>query len=88
MTVKETIYYFGRIYGMSDEKIREKYKLLRDLLQLPPAQQLIKKCSGGQQRRVSFASAMIHDPELLILDEPTVGLDPILREKYKKLQFQ
>ncbi|XP_053661277.1 ABC transporter G family member 20 [Anopheles marshallii] len=80
-TIKETIYYFGRIYGMSKEKIRERYKLLKHLLELPGDDRYVGNCSGGQQRRVSFAAAMVHEPELLILDEPTVGLDPLLREK-------
>ena len=41
---------------------------------------LVKYLSGGQQRRVSLAIALIHQPELLILDEPTVGIDPIIRK--------
>ncbi|XP_076631467.1 ABC transporter G family member 20 [Colletes latitarsis] len=73
-------YFFGRINGMDDYVIEERFTFLKDLLQLPPKNRLVKNMSGGQQRRLSFAAALLHKPELLILDEPTVGLDPVLRD--------
>ena len=82
-TIEETLHYFGRIYGMSGAKIRERTEFLMtflDLQNLPgSSKRLIREMSGGQQRRVSLAAALLHQPELLILDEPTVGVDPLLR---------
>ena len=51
------------------------------LLDLPPPHRSVKTLSGGQQRRVSFAVALFHEPDLFILDEPTVGVDPVLRKR-------
>ncbi|KAK0087918.1 hypothetical protein PV325_013694 [Microctonus aethiopoides] len=79
-TVMGALNYFGRINGLDTQIINERYEFLSKLLQLPSKNQFVKNMSGGQQRRVSLACAIIHQPELLILDEPTVGLDPILRE--------
>ncbi|XP_060528043.1 ABC transporter G family member 20-like isoform X2 [Cylas formicarius] len=79
-TIKETMLYFGWIFGMKTNEIKERLQFLLNFLDLPSQNRLVKNLSGGQQRRVSFAVALMHDPELLILDEPTVGVDPLLRQ--------
>uniref|UniRef100_A0A1I8GMR1 ABC transporter domain-containing protein n=1 Tax=Macrostomum lignano TaxID=282301 RepID=A0A1I8GMR1_9PLAT len=81
-TISETLFYFGRIFGMDSVEIRARVDFLVDLLKLPCKDKLIYRLSGGQQRRVSFACALLHEPPLLILDEPTVGVDPLLRQCY------
>lgn len=79
-SIKETMMYFGWIFGMQTSEIIERLHFLLNFLDLPSENRLVKNLSGGQQRRVSFAVALMHDPELLILDEPTVGVDPLLRQ--------
>jgi ABC-type multidrug transport system ATPase subunit len=78
-TIRESISFYGIIYGMDKYKIDERVHFLCQLLDLQDSDKLVKNCSGGQQRRVSFAVALVHEPDILILDEPTVGVDPLLR---------
>ncbi|KAL1449980.1 hypothetical protein WDU94_002444 [Cyamophila willieti] len=79
-SIAETMMYFGWIFGMETPEIEDRLQFLLNFLDLPSQSRLVKNLSGGQQRRVSFAVALMHDPELLILDEPTVGVDPLLRQ--------
>lgn len=65
---------------MTTAQVEEKTDYFLKLLQLPDASRFVKNLSGGQQRRMSLAAALLHGPELLILDEPTVGVDPVLRK--------
>lgn len=80
-TVEETLNYFGRVNGMTSGAIERRTAFLIQFLNLPEKERLISQLSGGQQRRTSFAIALLHEPDILILDEPTVGVDPVLRLK-------
>lgn len=80
-TIRELIYFFASIYGLSSRKTSDRFSFLMSLLELPDADTLVKTCSGGEKRRISLAVCLIHQPQVLILDEPSVGLDPLLRLK-------
>jgi ABC-2 type transport system ATP-binding protein len=76
LTVRENVRYFASLYGMG---AGEADAAIADVGLSDAAGQLVRNLSGGQQGRASLACALIGAPEVLVLDEPTVGLDPVLR---------
>ena len=80
-TVSETLAFCASLHGVVSKELDRKKTFLYGLLELEGlSERLIKNLSGGQKRRVSFACALVHNPQLLVLDEPTVGVDPLCVE--------
>jgi ABC-2 type transport system ATP-binding protein len=76
LTVHENLRFFARILGVGREAVA---RAVSDVSLGDRAGQVVSRLSGGEQARVSLAAALLGEPELLVLDEPTVGLDPVLR---------
>jgi len=85
MTAEENLMFFGAVYGMSKNQIRKRTTEIMELVNLAEdLRKPVKLYSGGMKRRLSLAIAILHSPPVLVLDEPTVGIDPLLRKSIWK----
>ena len=76
LTVRENLRYFGRVLGIRRERIDDVIGMVELKTE---ANRVVSTLSGGQHARASLATALLGEPDVLVLDEPTVGLDPVLR---------
>ena len=89
LTLKENITFFGGIYGLSRAKIKEKTaQIIAELGLEAVADKLISEIPMGWKQKLSFAVAMLHDPKIVFLDEPTGGVDPITRRQFWEMIYE
>lgn len=89
LSVEDNIRYFGYLHDISSTKLEKRISYLLDMLHLSEhRRKKYKQLSGGMKRRVGLAVALIHDPEFLIIDEPTAGVDPEERSSIREFVME
>lgn len=89
LTVRENIRFFGGIYGLSDRHIREKGEAMIHKLGLKKvANTLVGSLPLGWKQKLSFSVAVLHEPRIVFLDEPTAGVDPTARRQFWDLIYE
>ncbi len=83
LTVLENLSFFGRIYGLHDQAVRRKGRYLLEWVGLWEFKdRLASQLSGGMKQKLSLASALVHEADLMLLDEPTTAVDPVSRREF------
>ena len=89
LTVEENLNFYGGVYGVRGRKLRERKKYILEMAGLIRRErELTKNLSGGWKQRLALGVAIIHEPEVLFLDEPTAGVDPISRRAFWELIYE
>jgi ABC-2 type transport system ATP-binding protein len=89
LTVAENITFFGGIYGLSNKQIKEKTEELLGRLHLEnQAKKLVRSLPLGWKQKLSFSVAILHQPKIVFLDEPTGGVDPVTRRQFWDLIYE
>jgi len=89
LTIRENIRFYAGIYGLPDDRIKEKTnQLLKELHMEGQEKALVKSLPLGWKQKLAFSIAIVHDPAIVFLDEPTGGVDPITRREFWSLIYQ
>jgi ABC-2 type transport system ATP-binding protein len=89
LTVEENLNFYGGIYGVRRERLRQRKRYILKMAGLEGRErELTKNLAGGWKQRLALGTAIIHEPEMLFLDEPTAGVDPISRRAFWNLLYE